>query len=437
MSIAGCDGDSQCEIDGWSDQLEDLASSNPTYMPTMKHSRRTRRCLALTVQRLLVKTLALLPPCPKPTPVADRYPVGTTAVHLLYDFLDERGACVPRVEAGGERFPWLQKEQQQQQPDGGGKRGVWQYVEGAACESSGWFCLFAATPKSEDELTRTAVETAAGGAEWEGCAADAEVAKASEVLTDKASELVLIWQTPVTLRTLLLAGAMAELLTTPSADVRAWTRGRETHLRGHLSAACRDTPIISLHMRQGDRCHSGSNLKCPGLHVVQDALQEIKSVYGSCRLRLATDSAAVIEELQTDSELLHDWHVSWLSLNRSIFTAAKDGSCTPMPHCQFIENRRQTLGTPMRDVGMSITAEMDYLAGGDVFIGGFDTNIGRLIYVKMAGRLGSLPPFFHYQEDEELLKKNIFTAMRDEWDEEKATRLAPHAPLVGEKKLEL
>jgi hypothetical protein len=40
---------------------------------------------------------------------------------------------------------------------------------------------------------------------------------------------------------------------------------------------------------------------------------------------------------------------------------------------------------------------MDYLAGGDVFIGGFDTNIGRLIYVKMAGRLGSLPPFFHYQ----------------------------------------
>jgi hypothetical protein len=51
----------------------------------------------------------------------------------------------------------------------------------------------------------------------------------------------------------------------------------------------------------------------------------------------------------------------------------------------------------------------------------------------------TLPPLTCYvrQEDEELLKKNIFTAMRDEWDEEKATRLAPHAPLVGEKKLEL
>jgi hypothetical protein len=58
-------------------------------------------------------------------------------------------------------------------------------------------------------------------------------------------------------------------------------------------------------------------------------------------------------------------------------------------------------------VGVSIAADLHLLRGGDIFLGGFDTNVGRSIYFKMFARLGHPPPFYHFQPGHErLLGKN-------------------------------
>ena len=50
-------------------------------------------------------------------------------------------------------------------------------------------------------------------------------------------------------------------------------------------------------------------------------------------------------------------------------------------------------------MGFSVAADLQLLREGDVFVGQFDSAVGRLAWLKMGGRAGIVPPFFHFQDD--------------------------------------
>mmetsp|Transcript_25551 Transcript_25551/g.73743 ORF Transcript_25551/g.73743 Transcript_25551/m.73743 type:complete len:143 (-) Transcript_25551:189-617(-) len=52
-------------------------------------------------------------------------------------------------------------------------------------------------------------------------------------------------------------------------------------------------------------------------------------------------------------------------------------------------------------MGFSLAADLHLLAGGGVFVGQFDSETGRIAYLRMAARLGLAPPFWHYQSTKE------------------------------------
>jgi hypothetical protein len=196
----------------------------------------------------------------------------------------------------------------------------------------------------------------------------------------------------------MLSAALFDLVTRVSPEVETWLDGHTIVVNPESVVCGSNVPIISMHIRQGDRCVNGMDRPgkaCYALPDYADALAHLQTEYGACRVLLATDSKTIVEQLNSETSPLRLYTVTLVSLNRSLFSS---GECTPMPTCQFIENRAKTLGTDMSDVGMSLAADIQLLRHGDIFLGGFDTNVGRAIYFKMWGRLGQLPPFYHFQQ---------------------------------------
>ena len=79
-----------------------------------------------------------------------------------------------------------------------------------------------------------------------------------------------------------------------------------------------------------------------------------------------------------------------------------------MPTCQWIEFRAGNLGVDTSGMGLSIAADLELLAQGDVFVGQFDSTVGNLAWHKMSARLGVLAPWVHYQEKPVKLSNHPF-----------------------------
>lgn len=175
----------------------------------------------------------------------------------------------------------------------------------------------------------------------------------------------------------LLSAAHFDLVSRVSPQVENWVADHTTVVNPDEIECPPQAPVVSMHVRAGDRCVDGmhNGKPCFKLPDFREALISLQNQYGACHVLLATDSKTIVEQLNERNSPLRTWTVSLMQLNRSLFTASK--TCTPMPHCQFIENRAKTLGTNMSDVGMSLAADIHLLRHGDIFLGGFDTNVGR------------------------------------------------------------
>ena len=64
-------------------------------------------------------------------------------------------------------------------------------------------------------------------------------------------------------------------------------------------------------------------------------------------------------------------------------------------------NDDEKIGIDTAGMGFSLAADLHLLAGGGVFVGQFDSETGRIAYLRMAARLGLAPPFWHYQSTKE------------------------------------
>ena len=104
---------------------------------------------------------------------------------------------------------------------------------------------------------------------------------------------------------------------------------------------------------------------------------------------------------------LREWHVVFHDFDRRGHDA-RPGACTPMPTCQWIEFRAGNLGVDTSGMGLSIAADLELLAQGDVFVGQFDSTVGNLAWHKMSARLGVLAPWVHYQEKPVKLSNHPF-----------------------------
>jgi hypothetical protein len=133
-------------------------------------------------------------------------------------------------------------------------------------------------------------------------------------------------------------------------------------------------------------------------------------------VRLATDGKAIADQFERgDVAELSNYHVTYHAFDRAPLEAR---TCTPMPTCQWIEYRGAKLGVNTSGMGLSIVADLELLADGHVFLGQFDSEVGRTIYLRMAARMGVAPPWVHFQSSPERLKAwQPFTRRPSMWAE--------------------
>jgi len=277
---------------------------------------------------------------------------------------------------------------------------VWQWLRGAPCAADGWLCLF--RPFDEPPAPSAPADHCSNrwaGASWPPLP---PLPPPADMWSRKASQTS---ASPRWDRFLWLA-AYTQLISRPSEATLAWAAERRRELRPHLAGPCARFPAVSLQARRGDKCNSANarmrpqhSFSCGGLATYLPALRAIRHAYGSCALRVATDGRSLIEELESGAlPELEGWHVLYHAFNRTAHEAQR---CEPMPVCQWIEYRREKLGIDTAGMGFSLAADLHLLAGGGVFVGQFDSETGRIAYLRMAARLGLAPPFWHYQSTKE------------------------------------
>lgn len=289
----------------------------------------------------------------------------------------------------------------------------WQWLRGAPCASRGWTCLF-----------RPLSDAPPSSARFDDASCPAAVARLS---LEPPEPRRLAWRAraerPPRWELLLWQAAYTELVSRASDETLAWAATHRRELRPELAAACARFPTISMQVRRGDKCNRNNGLSgpanafpCDGLAAYVPALRAIRKAYGSCAIRLATDGKAIADQFERgDVAELSNYHVTYHAFDRAPLEAR---TCTPMPTCQWIEYRGAKLGVNTSGMGLSIVADLELLADGHVFLGQFDSEVGRTIYLRMAARMGVAPPWVHFQSSPERLKAwQPFTRRPSMWAE--------------------
>ena len=120
-------------------------------------------------------------------------------------------------------------------------------------------------------------------------------------------------QRPIALSDWLLHAMHADLVSRPSAEVRAWASARRVEVRPALREACARHPRISLQIRRGDKCAGlRTSFACAPLRAYEEPLARVRAQYNSCSVLLATDGHEIIDELTMPGGPLSDYHVSFL-----------------------------------------------------------------------------------------------------------------------------
>ena len=387
--------------------VDDLAlrGSQPWFLPPAYLRSWLQDCnveLASSVRANLTAAMRELPVCSAAAGqlkselmFGDRATIGQHLLMVIDVLWSTRGKCTPASPRNGVPGSDKEKEASLQTE----RTGEWQWLRGAPCASRGWSCLFlhsAEPPDDEHAITLLAGGSHVGGASRARVCAAPDAAK--EAVADDA---LLARVTSTRDRATKLADWLAhafhvDLASRPSAEVRAWAAAHMTEVRPELAAKCSRFPRISLQIRRGDKCAGQTNFACSPLRAYESALARVRKLYGSCSVLLATDGEEIVKELTQPNGALSDFHVTYFAFDRSEYSPKK---CEPLPVCQWIEYRRGNLGTDTTDMGFSVVADLALLREGDIFVGQFDSAVGRLAWFKMASRTGVLPPYFHYQDD--------------------------------------
>ena len=148
-----------------------------------------------------------------------------------------------------------------------------------------------------------------------------------------------------------------------------------------------DGPIIGVHVRHGDACHTTLRKgMCKGIGVYLPHIRLLSEKYGTRRVYLATDDAAVIKSVSSPS----------VAAEFDFIYITEDDARKLMDDKQLIE-RRTDLYKDSSSSGhtlmMSALVDLLLLTETDAFVGHFLSNLSRLAVEMMAAKKGYLPPY--------------------------------------------
>ncbi|CAK9074071.1 Uncharacterized protein SCF082_LOCUS36120 [Durusdinium trenchii] len=162
--------------------------------------------------------------------------------------------------------------------------------------------------------------------------------------------------------------------------------------KGH--GACRgDAPVIAMHVRRGDACEvvkakpfwDENARPCFSTSLYMEAAVELREKYGACRVRLATDDADIIGDLEKIANM-YQFSFSHLGHERQLYKPPFRGEAG------FIENR-QWSSAQRTEITTSMLADIRFLAGADLLIGTASSTVTRLSLLGIAAYSGRLPAF--------------------------------------------
>ena len=145
-------------------------------------------------------------------------------------------------------------------------------------------------------------------------------------------------------------------------------------------------PIIGVHVRRGDACHTtGRKNRCRSFEETYlPHIRTLSEKYGVNRVFLATDDDALLRKVKS-SPAANEFEFVNVNMDRSIYKASK-----------LIE-RRTELYTEKSNVAHEMTlqalTDIFLLAEADAFIGHFLSNLSRLAIELSAAEKGFVPPF--------------------------------------------
>jgi|AntAceMinimDraft_11_1070367.scaffolds.fasta_scaffold48389_1 hypothetical protein len=146
-------------------------------------------------------------------------------------------------------------------------------------------------------------------------------------------------------------------------------------------------PIIGVHVRHGDACHTTLRKgMCKGIGVYLPHLRTLSEKYGTRRVYIATDDAAVIKSLSSPTIAAE---FDFIYVTEMDARALMDGK-------QLIERRTDLYrdsSASGHTLMMSALVDLLLLTETDALVGHFLSNLSRLALEMMAAKKGYLPPY--------------------------------------------
>jgi hypothetical protein len=181
-----------------------------------------------------------------------------------------------------------------------------------------------------------------------------------------------------------------------------WRDPLQVHLDGS------NNHVLGMHVRRGDSCmrwasfvgdhvmhKKNESRPCYPTDMYLEAASEMSSRYGVKVLSLATDSALAEREIRAALEP-EGWTVRSLRFDREV-VGGEEGTNVGLvandPQNVFIEKRNQD-GTLDKELVIgSLLAELEMLSGATMLIGTSMSQVTRLAFHLITGRLGTVPPY--------------------------------------------
>ena len=154
-----------------------------------------------------------------------------------------------------------------------------------------------------------------------------------------------------------------------------------------LASARRDIgyskPIIGLHVRRGDSCHTTLRRnKCVPLTRHLEAVLVMSARYNISKVFVATDDTSALEHLRAQAPDLD--FISLPSYDRSNLQSGDN---------VWLENRLLQGDLSGHQLLLFTLRDLALLSEADVFVGHFASNLSRLAFLKATFLQGSPPPF--------------------------------------------
>ena len=160
---------------------------------------------------------------------------------------------------------------------------------------------------------------------------------------------------------------------------------------------------LALHVRRGDACPT-SWRHCPPIEEYLAAATELSRRFSLTSIFVATDDAEVLDQLnrahaeraQQADPHGHSWtHVLWQQYDRAPFNQ----SHRPKSGTRFwVEQRLRWSRHSERPLGgkpvLQFLVDIEAASHCQALVGTMDSHASRLILLRMASRLGAVPPFY-------------------------------------------